>query len=53
MIQNFNTTWKHGYNIMIGYPTLDHKYRLFKAKQLIWTLHVRYKRRKNWKVISY
>jgi hypothetical protein len=53
MIQIFNTIGKHGYNIMIGCPTLYHKYRLFKFKQLMWTLHVTYKRRKFWKVISY
>jgi len=48
MIWNLNTTRKHGHNIMIGYPTLDHKYRFFTCKKIIWHYMLGIEE-KNWK----
>ncbi len=50
MVLTLNMITKHGYNIMISWLTLDLKYRLCKAKQIIRALHVGY--RKNLHVYS-
>jgi hypothetical protein len=44
MVHTLNMITKHGYNIMISQLTLDLKYRLCKAKQIIRALHVRYRK---------